>query len=115
MGIDFLRTIARPFKKGLDRRRIELGTPDLFSRRLQTKPRSYAASVDQGQCLVPGESLSVCLAGDQVLALRGLSPVARVDNPSGELIQALRESFGEGAAIVQAFHDIAAVAEITIC
>jgi hypothetical protein len=115
MGLDFLRTIARPFKKGLDRRRIELGTPDLFSRRLQMKPRSYAASVDRGQCLIPGESLSVCLAGDQVLAMRGLSPVARVNNPPGELIQALRESFGEGVALVQVFHDLAAIAEITIC
>jgi hypothetical protein len=115
MGLDFLRKIARPFKKGLDRRRVELGTPDLFSRTLQSKPRSYAASVHTGQCLVPGESLSVCLADDQVFALRGLCPVARVNSPPTELIQALRESFGEGSGVVQVFHEIAAVAEITIC
>lgn len=115
MGLDFLKRIARPFKKGLDRRRIELATPDLFSRRLQSKPRSYAASVETGQRLICGESVSVCLVGDEVLAFRGLCPIARVETPPAELIQALRESFGEGSGVVQVFHEIAAVAEITIC
>ena len=37
MGIDFIKKAAPPFRKGLDRRRIELATPTLFSRNLHQR------------------------------------------------------------------------------
>lgn len=115
MGIDFIRRSAPTFRKGLDRRRIELGTPDLFSRKLEVKPRAYAASVQGDEWLAEGDKLCICLRGDQVLALRGLSPIASISNPPTDLIDGLKASFGEACGVVQVFHEIARVAEITIC
>jgi hypothetical protein len=115
MGIDFIRRCAPSFRKGLDRRRVELGTPDLFSRKLEGKPRAYAASVQNGESLKEGDKLCVCLKGDEVLALRGLSPVAQIRNPPAELVSALKSSFGEACGVVQVVHEMARVAEVIVC
>ena len=115
MGIDFIRKAAPSFHKGLDRRRIELGTPDLFSRKIEGVPRAYAAAVESGERLAVGEKLCICLKGEEVIALRGLSIVALVRNPTAELINGLTASFGEACGVVQVFHEIASIAEITLC
>ncbi len=115
MGTDFLRRCAPSFRKGLDRRRIELGTPDLFSRKLEGKPRAYAASVQGGVRLAQGDKLSVCLRGNHVVALRGLCPVAEISDPPAELVSGLTASFGEACGEVQIVHEMALIAEITVC
>ena len=115
MGIDFIRRAAPSFRKGLDRRRIELGTPHLFSRKLEGAPRAYAATVQQGEVLSVGEKLCVCLKDDEVIALRGLCTVALVRNPTAELVSELAASYGEACGVVQIFHEIASIAEITVC
>ena len=115
MGIDFIRKAAPRFRRGLDQRRIELGTPDLFSRNLEGKPRAYAASVHDGEVLAEGDRLCVCLRDNQVLAMRGLSPVAQIRNPPAELVAGLESSFGEALGVVQMVHKIACIAEISIC
>jgi hypothetical protein len=115
MGIDFIRRAAPSYRKGLDRRRIELGTPDLFTRRVEGTPRAYAAAVQNGEQLSPGDKLCVCLKGEQVIALRGLSTVALVKNPPPDLMSALVKSFGEACGVVQIVHEMASMAEITIC
>ena len=115
MGIDFIRRSAPTFRKGLDRRRVELGTPDLFSRKLEGKPRTYAASMHDGESIAEGDKLCVCLKDNQVLAMRGLSPVAQVRNPPAELVAGLKASFGEACGVVQIVHEKACVAEITVC
>ena len=115
MGIDFIRKAARSYRKGLDRRRIELGTPHLFTRQPNAAPRAYAASVRPGQTLTPGEKLGIHLDGEQILVLRGLSPVATLTSPTLELKEALSAAHGEGCGEVQRVHQIASVAEITVC
>lgn len=115
MGTDFLRRCAPAFHKGLDRRRIELGTPDLFSLKLEGKPRAYAASVQGGVRLAQGDKLSVCLRGKHVLALRGLCPVAEISDPPAELVLGLTASFGEACGEVQIMHEMASIVEITVC
>ena len=115
MGIDFIIKCAPAFRKGLDRRRVELGTHDLFSRKLEGKPRAYAASVQSGERLTEGDKLCVCLRGSYVLVLRGLSMVAQIRNPPSELIVGLKASFGEACGVVQVVHEMACIAEITVC
>jgi hypothetical protein len=114
MGIDFIRKAAPSYRKGLDRRRVELGTPGLFTRQPDCAPRTFAAKVRDGHALAPGEKLGVCLDGDQVTALRGLDPVAVFTNPSAELRDAISASHGEACGVVREFHDIASIAEITV-
>jgi hypothetical protein len=115
MGLDFVRRAARSFHKGLDRRRIELGTPTLFTQEPTVVPRTYAASLRNGQTLKIGDKLGVHLDGDQVLAMRGLSTVATINAAPADLLNALSESHGEACGIVQQVYDIACVAEIQIC
>jgi len=115
MGIDFLRRCAPSFRKGLDRRRVELSTPDLFSRKLEGRPRAYAASVQSGEQLAAGDKLGVCLRGNNVLVLRGLSVVAQIGNPPTDLVEGLKASFGEACGEVQVVHEMACIAEITVC
>jgi hypothetical protein len=115
MGTDFFRKCAPSFQKGLDRRRIELGTPDLFSRALVGIPRAYAASVHRGEHLAEGEKLCVCLRGSLVIALRGISTVAEFRNPPADLVSGLTDSFGEACGQVQIVHEMAGIAEIALC
>lgn len=115
MGVDFIRRSAPSFRRGLDRRRVELGTPDLFSRKLDGRLRSYAASMQNGERLAEGDKLCVCLKDDQVLALRGLSTVAQIRSPPSELVTGLKASFGEACGVVQVVHVKACIAEITVC
>jgi hypothetical protein len=115
MGIDFIRRCAPAFRKGLDRRRVELGTPHLFSRSIEGVPRAYAAAFEAADRLVEGDKLCVCLSGDQVLALRGLCRVAQFISPPNDLVAELRASFGEACGVVQTVHEMASIAEIRIC
>src|SRR6266699_4731274 len=85
MGIDFIRKAARSYRKGLDRRRIELGTPHLFTRQPSASPRAYVATVSPGQRLTAGEKLGVHLDGEHIVLLRGLNPVATLASPTIEL------------------------------
>src|SRR5260370_4861990 len=72
MGIDFIRRAAPSFRKGLDRRRIELATPTLFTQEPASVPRAYAAQLRGDKSLAIGEKLGVRLDGQNVLATRGL-------------------------------------------
>src|SRR5688572_9655813 len=115
MGLDFIRKAAASFRKRLDRRRIELNTPTLFTQQPDCTPRAYAASIGNGRRLRVGDRLNVRIVEQRVTAFRGLDPVATFNSPPGELIEALVESAGEACGIVQQVHDAAQVAEITVC
>lgn len=115
MGLDFIRKAAPGFRKGLDRMRILLATPTLFTERPKSRPRSYAAQLCGQETAACGEKLGIRLEGQQVLALRGLDLVATFDCPTSELKEALRASHGEACGEVQTIHDVARVLEITLC
>ncbi|SRR5579883_2311984 len=116
MGLDFIRKAAPSYRKGLDRRRIELGTPSLFANQPTGAPRAYAASLRHGRDLLTGEEVCIRLNDEhQVVVLRGLDPVAEFTSPPPELIQALGESFGEAGGVVMEVHEIGRTAEISVC
>lgn len=115
MGLDFIRKAAKSFHKGLDQSRIDLGTPDLFTRQPDCEPRAYAATVRDDRKLSPGEDLSVRFHGGKVVAQRGMDVVAEFDSPPAELVEALKESYGEACGTVTEVYDIADTAEIAVC
>lgn len=115
MGVDFIRRTKRSFHKGLDRRRIELALPTLFTQQPTSAPRIYAANLCSGQVLNTGEKLGVRLDGEQVLAMRGLDQVATIARPPAELVEALSVVHGEACGVVQHVHDLVRVAEISVC
>ena len=113
MGVDFIKRIRGTFHKGLDRRRIEAAIPGLFTQQ-PSFSRTFAAQLCSGQKLSTGEKLGVRLDGQQVLAMRGLDPVAIFKEPSQALLEALSAGHGEAAGVVHKVHDIARTAEISV-
>jgi hypothetical protein len=114
MGIEFLRKIAKPYDKGLDRRRAGLGERNLYTREPEYAPRAFVAKLRDGHEVAPGEKLGICLDGEHVAALRGLDRVATLTNPPAELKDALSARHGEACGEVREVHDIARMAEITV-
>lgn len=114
MGLDFAEKVARSFRKGLDSKRVELGTPTLFTKQPECS-RAYAATVRKGHALDLGEKLCIRFDGNDVVAMRGLTPVATLNNPPPDLKQALVASHGVACGTVQDVHEIAKTAEITVC
>ena len=115
MGLDFIRNATKSFHKGLDRSRIDLCTPNLFTIRPEHQPQAYAVRIIENQKLNPGEELCVRFHDGKVVAQRGRDVVAELDRPTSELVEALRESHGEACGIVREVYEIADTAEITIC
>jgi hypothetical protein len=115
MGLDFIRKAAASYRKGLDRWRIELATPKLFTQEPGCAPRAYAASLRGGKRVGVGEKVAVRLIEHQVTAYRGFDHVASFTSPPAELIDTLAACGGEAWGVVQEVHDAAQVAEITVC
>lgn len=115
MGLDFVRMAAKSFRKGLDQSRIDLGTPDLFTRKPDCEPRAYAATIQANRKLSPGEELGVRFQNGKIVAQRGTDIVAEFDSPPKELVEALQESYGEACGTVTEVYEIADTVEITVC
>ena len=115
MGLDFIRKAAKSFRKGLDRDRIKLGTPNLFTIPPDCAPRTYAMIIREDQRISRGEDLSVCSRDGRIVAQRGMDIVGTFQNPPEELQDALRQSYGEACGRVETIHEFAGVAEIAVC
>lgn len=115
MGMDFIRKAAPGFHKGVDRMRIKLATPTLFTQQPELKPRVYAAQLRADRTAARGEKLGIRLDGEQIHALRGLDLIATFNNPTPELREALQASHGEACGEVQTMHIVSGVLEVTLC
>lgn len=115
MGLDFIRQIAKPFRKSLDRRLIELNTPHLFTKNSKSGSRAYAASIFGDNKLTSGDELGIRLLNNRIFAYKGLETIAEIYSPTTELLSALRKSHGEAFGIVKEVYASARTAEIRIC
>lgn len=115
MGIEFVKKAAPSFRKGLDRMRVALATPTLFTQHPACTPQVYAANLLNGYSPLVGEKLGVRLDGERVLILRGIDAVGAFRSPTPELIDALRASHNEGCGLIHEVHDIACIAEVSLC
>jgi len=115
MGIEFVKRAAPSFRKGLDRMRVALATPTLFTQRPTCTPQVYAANLLNGYTPSVGEKLGVRLDGERVLILRGIDAVGAFRSPTSELVEALRASHNEACGLIHEVHDIACIAEVSVC
>lgn len=115
MGLDFVRKAAKSFRKGLDQSRVDLGTPDLFTRKPDCEPRGYAATIRTNKNLTPGEELCIRFHDGKIVAQRGMDIVAEFVAPPTELVTALGNSYGEACGTVREIYEIAGTAEIAVC
>jgi len=115
MGADFIRKAAKSFQKSWDRRRVELATSDLFTRQPSCAARTAEADIVNNARLQSGEAVTVQAADNGLIAMRGLSVVARFHNPSTDLVAAVRSSCGVAKGTVEQVYSLSGVAEISVC
>ncbi|MFO1100368.1 MAG: hypothetical protein U1E81_19425 [Xanthobacteraceae bacterium] len=115
MGADFIEKATPTFKKSWDRARVALGTADLFTREPSCAARTAAAEIVGRAKLSIGDRVTVEPHGAGLVALRGNTEVARFTKPSAELVKAVNDSCGVAKGVVEQVHDLAGVAEISLC
>lgn len=115
MGVDFIERATPTFAKSWDRARVRLGTAELFTRLPECAARTAAAVIMDGARLATGEHLTVERDGDGLIALRGHSIVARFLDPPEELVLAVENSTGIAKGTVELVHEMAAIAEVSLC
>ena len=115
MGAEFIRRATKTFVKSWDNGRVRLGTADLFTTEPTCEGRSAPFHFAENTNLHPGETVTVEREGTALIARHGLSEVARLDRPPGDLLHAVDSSCGVAKGTVENIHLAAKVAEISLC
>lgn len=115
MGADLARKAAKTFEKSWDRRRVELATADLFTQQPSCAGRAAEADIVGSARLTPGDAVTVQATDVGLVAMRGLSVVARFQRPTGELVEAVRSRCGVAPGTVEQVHPLSGVVEISVC
>lgn len=115
MGAEFIRRAAKSFIKRWDEGRRALGTADLFTREPSYAARSAPFDVAPNTSVQAGDTVIVEKEGAALVARHGLSEVARTDHPPAELLRAVENSCGIAKGTIEQIHNLAHVAEISLC
>jgi hypothetical protein len=115
VGADFIRKAAKTFTKSWDRHRLDLATPTLFTAEPSCAASTVVADIVDGVTLREKERLTVQTLNGRVIALRGLSTVAVINNPSTEIVAALDAACGMAQGTVEHIHRLSGVADISLC
>lgn len=115
MGADFIQKAARAFKRTWDRGRVQLATADLFTREPNSVARTIAGDIVDDARLDEGERLTVELNDQGLVGRRGLRQVLRFDDPPDEILRAVQASCGVALGRVEHVHEVAHVAEVSLC
>lgn len=115
MGADFVEKATPTFKKSWDRARLALATADLFTNAPSSAARTAAAEIIGNARLEVGDRLTVDCDDGVLVARRGNNDVARFANPPPDLVQAVADSCGEAKGTVEQVHELARMAEISLC
>lgn len=92
MGQDWMPKAEKAIRRRLDRARVELSTPQLFTQEPTCAGRVAAAELDIGAQAVVGEDLVASMEGNTARLYRGNTPVGRLTSPSAEQVTALTQS-----------------------
>jgi hypothetical protein len=115
MGADFLEKATPTFKKCWDKGRLDLVTDDLLTRLPTIKLRSFAAEMSASGSLKKGEKITVDKHGKALVATRGHTELARCEDSPAELLDAIEANCGMVQGTVDEVHELAGIAEISIC
>jgi hypothetical protein len=88
MGQDWIPKAEKAIKRRLDRARIELATPQLFTQEPTCAGRVAAAELNIGAQAAVGEDFVASMERNEVRLYRGNTPVGRLTAPSEEQVSA---------------------------
>ncbi len=115
MGVDFIRDAAPAFNRVLDRRRVEMNTPKLFTRDVPVMSRSARAEFCEEANATLNEKLTLRLISEKVVVLRQNTVVAECPNPPAEFVSHLRAGAGIAEAIVSSVQILSQTLEVELC
>jgi hypothetical protein len=115
MGSDFLERIQHSFTKALDRARVDLATATLLTKAIACAARTAVAEIADGEYLWVGEKVTIEIREQELVARRGTTEVARFKTPPLDILEAVEKSSGIALGTVEVVHEIAGVAEISLC
>ncbi|MEZ2130770.1 MULTISPECIES: hypothetical protein [unclassified Sinorhizobium] len=114
MGVDFLQNSRQTIIKHVDKNRVRLSTPDLFTSFPDRRRKAVVATVLTGGSVVLGEVLIVQAKGSVLSLSRGNTVVATLDKPPAELVSEIRRTGGLAGGKVQRIHRRSGKAEIEL-
>ena len=115
MGSEFLKKTGRTNAKSLDRGRIELSTPDLFTRTPNEQPRSVVAKLEGGAALKCGEKVIIEPSGNALNAVVGNRTLAVVKDAPPDVVSEITGSCGVARGEVSKVHTLSNTVELTLC
>ena len=115
MGIEFLKKTRATHVKFIDKGRVRLGTPDLFTQTPKDQPRCAVATISDGVKVKAGDTLIVEPKGAELVASRGNSEVARIKKPPSDVMRAIRDSGGIAKGEIQKLNKLSRTVDISLC
>lgn len=115
MGIEFLTRTRQTIRKHIDRKRVELATPDLFTQQPTDQPRCAMISLKQGVLVKEGERLIIELSKASITARRDNTVIGVYDNPNSGVLANLSNSGGTAGGVVRRVMKLSGKAEVSLC
>lgn len=115
MGIEFLTRTRPTIRKHIDRKRVELATPDLFTQQPTNQPRCAMISLNKGTDVKEGDRLIIELGSTSITVRRENNFVGVYDNPNSEVLTNLSNSGGAAGGIVRRIMKLSGKAEVSLC
>jgi hypothetical protein len=114
MGAEELRKRRQTHNKYIDRQRVLLATPDLFTQVPENRPRSCVAIIEPGENVVPGERLVVEEGNNCLVGRRGETTVLTMPYPTTEMLHDMRNAAGIASGEVLEVHNLSRRAQVTL-
>ncbi len=114
MGSEELKKRRRTHDKYIDRQRVALATPDLFTRTPEDQPRSCVAFIEPGVAVDVGDSFIVEPAESGMLGRRGNSVALVFSQPPLDILDAVRGGAGAATGKVVRVNRLSRTVEVTI-
>ncbi|MEQ1697248.1 MAG: hypothetical protein ABL901_15550 [Hyphomicrobiaceae bacterium] len=112
MGAEELKKRRKTHEKFVDRKRVELATPDFFTHAPVNEPRTAIASLEIGVEVHEGECLLVEARDGRLAAHRGNIVVATFKKPPADIISAISQGAGAAQGIVKRVYTLSRTAEV---
>ncbi len=114
MGVDFLERAGKAIKRGWDKQRLLLATPDLLTKQPEKTKRTIPFELVGNSVVMQGEQLTIETAGRNLIARRGLSEVLVSSVAPSGILEDLNKSCGVAVGTVENVHHGAGVVELSL-
>lgn len=114
MGAEELKKRRPSHDKYIDRQRVVLATPDLFTRTPEDQPRSCIASIAPDATVEIGERFVIEPTETGMLGRRGNSVVLNFTEPPDDILSAIRSGARVATGEVHRINRFSATVEVMI-